>query len=336
MSKKLLIPFLVLLFFVFILFLRKQNELYRLHQSMRQGKLTERQGMIDSIDFFFKKNYIILKLVDTCFSKAIFLSKPNSYYYFIFDTGSPTYFSKSLIAKLGLEQISNFTIQDDRGAKRNLPFYIANITLQNSDFQDIVVGEMSQNITLDSILISGIIGANLMQHSAWQIDYQQQKIYFANKVEAFSMPIENYPIPFIRNIFRIPCIYLMLNQFPRRPVALLSTGSPQAISLNYIFKSLHRSMKYLGGEVDTVLVNVAHQENILPPIYEFANTNDTLIVGKARELAINDLTANGVPTVFHSTLQNRLGNEFLKSYILTIDWQNRKLWLGKKKSEMSP
>jgi hypothetical protein len=330
MSKRLLIPCLVLLFFVFILFLRNQNELYRLHQAMRQGKVTHHQDMVDSIVFFFKNNHIVLKLHDRCFSNNTSLPTPNTYYHFIFDTGSPTYFSKNLISTLDLEAKGNFTIQDDRGTKKNLPFYTANITLQNSDFQDIVVGELPTHIALDSANIDGVIGANLMQHCIWQIDYSLQRIYFARRIEALTMPQENYPISFVRNVFRTPCIYLMLNQFPRRPMALLSTGSPQAISLNYIFKSLHRSMKYLGGEVDTVVVNTANQKNILPSIYEFANTYDTLIVSKARELAINDLTANGVPTVFQSTLQNRLGNEFLKSYILTIDWQNRKLWLGKK------
>lgn len=329
MSKRLLIPCLILSFFVFILFLRNQNELYRLHQSMRQGKVTHRQGIIDSIDFFFERNHIILKLNDACFSGGTPFPNPNTYY-FIFDTGSPTYFSKSLIAKLGLEKKINFTIQDDRGAKKNLPFYTAKVKLQSSNFQDIVIGELPKQIALDSINIDGVIGANLMQHCAWQIDYSQERIYFANRIEALTLPKENYPIPFVRNIFRTPCIYLTINQFPRRPMALLSTGSPQAISLNAIFKSLHRSMKYLGREVDTVVVVTANQKSILPSIYEFASVKDTIVVGKARELAINTLAVYSVPTIFQSTLQNRLGNEFLKSYILTIDWQNRKLWLGKK------
>ncbi len=333
MSKKLLIPCLVLLFFVLILFLRNQNGLYRLHQAMRQGKVAQRQGIVDSIDFFLKKNYIVLKLPNTCFSDKLLPSNQPSCYHFIFDTGSPTYFSKNLINKLRLEPKSNFTIQDDRGTKRNLDFYLASIKLQNSDFQEVIIGELPKALTLDSINIDGVIGANLMQHCVWQIDYTKHRIYFAKGVETLVMPKENYPVSFIRNIFRTPCIYLMLNQFPRRPTALLSTGSPEAISLNYIFKSLHRSMKYLGREVDTV---VAHQKMALTPIYEFTDVSDTLVVGKARELVINDFTAHGVPTVFQSTLQNRLGNEFLKFYILTIDWQNRKLWLGKKKSEMSP
>ncbi len=333
MSKKLLIPCLVLLFFVLILFLRNKNELYRLYQAMRQGRVTQRQGTVDSIDFFLKKNYIVLKLPDTCFSDKPLLPNQPFYYHFIFDTGSPTYFSKNLINKLKLEPKSNFTIQDDRGTKRNLDFYLTSIKLQNSDFQEVIIGELPKSLTLDSINIDGVMGANLMQHCAWQIDYTKHRIYFAKEIEVLAMPKENYAVSFIRNIFRTPCIYLMLNQFPRRPTALLSTGSPEAISLNYIFKSLHRSMKYLGREVDTVVV---HQKMASSSIYEFTDVSDTLVIGKARELVINDLTAHGIPTVFQSTLQNRLGNEFLKSYILTIDWQNRKLWLGKKKSEMSP
>jgi hypothetical protein len=332
-KKKLLIPCSILLFFILIISLRNRNELYRLHQVMRQGRVSQKQNRVDSIDFFFEKNYIVLKLPDTCFSNKALPSNQPFYYHFIFDTGSPTYFSKNLISKLRLEPKSSFTIQDDRGTKRNLNFYLASIKLQNSDFQEIAIGELPKSLTLDSINIDGVIGANLMQHCAWQIDYTKYRIYFAKGIEALVIPKENYAVPFIRNIFRTPCIYVMLNQFPRRPTALLSTGSPEAISLNYIFKSLHRSMKYLGREVDTV---VAHQKTASSPIYEFTNVSDTLVIGKARELVINDFTAHGIPTVFQSTLQNRLGNEFLKSYILTIDWQNRKLWLGKKKSEMSP
>lgn len=286
-KKTYLLPLLIFCGLLLFLLIRYQNVTYRLHSLMKSGKLVSHQDFVDSLDFSFENNLMfvnIKKWNDTDSQMA---------YRFLFDTGSPTYFSKKLTEKF--EDKEKFGIQDEHGEKKEIAFFFTDFKIQNTVFEHIGVGEME----MKSPKIDGIIGANLMQHCVWQIDYPKRKVYFANRLEMLPKQANPHQISFIRNIFRIPCIYLTINRFPRKPMALISSSYPAAIVLDGQFSNLKKSMLFSDNEADTLAL-----------------------------LALGDLTIEGVSTTFGQEQLCYLGSVFLKDYILTFDWTNRKIYIS--------
>lgn len=286
-KKKYLLLFPIFSVLVFLFFLRYQNPAYRLHSFMKSGKIADNQNFIDSLDFSFENNLTFVNI------KKWNDTDTQTVYRFLFDTGSPTYFSKKLTKNLALSE--KFEIQDANGQKKEIPFFFTDFKIQNTVFEHIGAGELD----MKSPKIDGIIGANLMQHCVWQIDYPKRKIYFSNRLEMLPKQAKTHQISFIRNIFRIPSIYLTINRFPRRPMALVSSSYPAAIVLDEQFSNLRNSMLFSDNEADTFST-----------------------------LALGDLTIKEVSTTFSQQGQCYLGSVFFKNYVLTIDWGNRKIYLS--------
>ncbi len=304
--KKHIFRILLFLCFAFALVLRSQNADYKLHRLMKKGKIfvnpTTEKGtdFIDSINFSFEDHLILLKIpVKTTDSSPDSLT-------LLVDTGSPTYLSPRLMQNLPF--VGDFQMTDAKGNKKDVTFFLTNLKIQNTVFQEIAVGEL-EGSEVSAKEIDGVIGANLMQHCLWQIDYARKKIYFSNQLSLLPTQPQTYPISFIKNIFSVPCVQLTINQFPQRPTFWVSTGNPYAISLNQYFTGLRYSAGFV-DEPDTLKVG----QDII-----FATTTQHLEVGGRSVYA--------VPTLFSNAPNTRLGNEFLKNYVLTIDWANRKLYL---------
>jgi len=288
-DKKIYLPLLfAFATIIFLFFLRNQNHSYRLHALMKKGMLNE-QAFIDSLDFYLENGAVVVNIKEWASTNA---AAPKSYR-FIIETSGATYFSKKLLAKLAA--VEKLIVEDDKGQKKEIPFFLTDAKIQNSIFENIAVGELSN----PPPTIDGVIGANLMQHCLWQIDYPKRKIYFSNQLAMLPKQAKVYPISFIRNIFRTPCIYLIINDFPRRPMAQVSTSKPVTILLDKQFSDLRAAMLFPKDSV-----------------------------GTANKLALGDLLIKNAHTAFSSQQQCYLGSEFFKNYILTIDWGNRKMYVS--------
>lgn len=295
-------PLLLLFFLAIVIFLRNQDANYQLYQLMKKGKTSSSQGFKDSIDFIFENNLIFINL-----------KIKNIDCFFLFDTSSPTCISNALIQKLALKKQATVMTKDEKENWQEYDFFFTNIKIQNIDFKEIAVKKMPTSLpVLPSQIprLDGIIGANLLQHCIWQIDYPKQKIYFADRLDLLPRPKYSFPVSFTRNVLRTPRIYLTINNFPKRPTALVSTGNTESIILNQYFSDIRFAMLFSTQTLESKIIT----------------KNDTLWSGYANTLAVTDLKANHVKTVFSNQKQCFLGNEFLKNYILTIDWKNRKMY----------
>jgi hypothetical protein len=306
-QRKYIVPIFTLVSLLSFIFIRKQNDTYQLHEIMKEGQMLSTKSFVDSLSFSFDNNLIILDIP----SHNLGIKESNKIYHFLVDTGSPCFFSEELIKALGLERkwILPLGIDDDEEGREKTDLFTAQIKLQNLVFQFITIGKLSKN--KEKLLskqtkthIHGIIGANLMQHCLWQIDYVQKKIYLSNQLDFLPKTKKKYSTTFIRDICRRPCIYLTINHFPRKPMAILSTGNPHSIVLNQTFKSLRKAMLY--------------------------SKIDTKEIENARSLIIGDLQVQDVPTFFEGKLKNYLGNGFGGQYTITIDWKSKRIWFGEK------
>lgn len=289
MNKKYLhLPILLALGLVFLLFfIRNQQPSYRLHALMKKGKVNKQQ-FIDSIDFVMENGAIIIEVGQ---KKNNGTSVPKKYR-FVLETGSPTYFSKELLADS--EVVEKLEVQDSSGQKAEVSFYSTRLTIQNIAFEGIGAGE--RRILPPNV--DGVIGANLMQHCVWQIDYPKRKIYFASHQDFLPKQSQMHQISFIRNIYRVPCIYLTINNFPRRPMAWVSTSKKTTVLLDQQFSNLRNAMAFQQGSAT------------------------------AERLAIGTLEVQKIPIVFGLGQQCYVGSAFLKDYVITFDWRNRKMYIG--------
>jgi hypothetical protein len=311
--KKILTTGLFLFLFLFVMLtLRNYSPDYQLYKLIKKGEIAhyatkQNTDFVDSIDFMLKNDLVLLKIPIQSTNQ-----KQDSFT-FVFDTGSPTYFSTNLLQRLEAMFEGNFQIGDEKGNKKEMAFFLTNFKIQSIVFQEIAVGKLSENEFFINPLtkmgkIDGVIGANLMQHCAWQIDYLRKKIYFARQINLLPKQPATSPIPFIKNIFSVPCTQLMVNNFPQRPTFLVSTGNASAILLNHYFTQLRYSAGF-GGKMDSLFVG-----------------SDTLFSSVTRQLQIGNRHIDSIPTLFSTVQNSRLGNAFLKNYVLTIDWQHRKLY----------
>lgn len=269
---------------IFLFSLRNQSPSYRLHSLMKKGAV-DKQQFIDSIEFVMENGAIVVEIKH---EKANFAKN----YRFIFETGSPTYFSKELLLEAAL--VEKLEVQNNNGQSKAVSFFLTHLQIRDINFGSVGVGELQ---TLPPN-IDGIIGANLMQHCLWQIDYPKRKIYFASHQDFLPKQPKMHQVSFIRNIYRIPCIYLTINNFPRRPMAWVSTSKKTTVLLDQQFSNLR---------------------------YAMAFPQDS---ATAERLAIGTLEVQKIPTTFSLGQQCYLGSEFLKNYVLTFDWSSRKMYIG--------
>ena len=290
-TPKLLMPLVMCLFIILTILFRNQDANYQLHKLMKKGQIEQVNDFQDSIGFIFEGNLIFVQLY---IKKVAYL--------FLFDTGSPTSFSKNLIQKLNLRKEATLCLNNDKEERTEISLFSESLRINHTVFGEVMVQELAEDLQKNyKIPIDGIIGSNLMQHCIWQIDYKKQKIYLSNRLELLPTLPKRYFTSFTRNTERSPRIYLTINHFPKRPIALVSTGDTNGITLSQSFSSIRSMM-------------------LFPPLQEDSHFS------YANLLMIGDLKANHIKTNFSNSKQCILGNDFLKHYLVTLDWRKRKIY----------
>lgn len=171
------------------------------------------------------QNNFIFKLAETISNDPSFISNPNKQndftyipfdynnrliklniginsdqnnHVFILDSGAPTFISDSLAEVYDLTYLNSETVFDVNGNTQRMDFYnIKSIEIGEKQFKGIETAsneQVSNMPILKGHQYAGLLGANAMKNSIWQINYNCHEILLSDKSENFSLPDSTYSV----------------------------------------------------------------------------------------------------------------------------------------------
>ena len=241
-------------------------------------------------------------------------------YRFLFDTGAPFSISEELQENTNFKTVSKGNIVDsDYNRKKVKWVQVNSINVGNVSFknQTAFVGDFDANPIMNCLEIDGIIGSNLIRQYNWTIDQEKYALSLSSKT-GIDTREESLVLPFKTdnqyNIF----VDINIGKSSFKNV-LVDYGSNGSIALsNEIFALLQ-------------------EKNIVNKTFIEKGINQSGIIGKPVELnrkiaysdsvRINNLSIENVMLRTGKTVS--LGNDFLSRFKVTIDWNNKNLYLLK-------
>ena len=175
-----------------------------------------------------------------------------------------------------------------------------------------------------SMLEDGVIGANLMRHCLWQIDFERKKITLADRIEAFEGLENAVRIPFKPEPLQYsPNVDVILDEGEKASLQF-DTGATGFLSL------LTPSLKSLVESGKAIAWTARLDRFIKEPGTSGIETHYFV---RTPSLRLGSGVFENLPVAVlnpsQSKLMNRgnLGLEFMKSFIVTFDWISDTIFL---------
>jgi len=252
---------------------------------------------------------------------------------FILDTYAPCLTGESLIESIPLDTL-DLTKQMGKQLEKTLmkplfPMY-RSISLGNVIFKDI--GAMAMRQDEDNpfihVLEDGLIGANLLKFCIWQFNFQEKIIVITDRLESLNHVDNAVQIPFMPiSIQQSPNVQVTLNdedvievQFDTGSRGFLSLSCPSLLDLVESGECV---------EIHRRSVGAIHESDKTVEIYHYV---------KLRRLKIGEETFEDLPVGVYTTQDENekaagnIGIEFMKYFIVTIDWPQKQIYLGRIKN----
>ncbi len=200
------------------------------------------------------------------------------------------------------------------------------ISIGNVVFEDIgsmVMKETRDNPLLD-VLEDGLIGANLMKSCIWQVDFRHNKIIITDRIDKFDYLKDSIQFPFKPMPLQgSPDVRVVLNGKDTVDVQFDTGGSGFLSFLSPALKS----------EVESGRAVAWHAKLAIPVNREESTGIETHYFVKLKTLEIGSTTFKDIPiAVYNPSNENlmntgSIGIEFLKNFIVTLDWLENKIYL---------
>jgi len=283
-------------------------------------------GTVQNIDF---KAEIPFTYIDERISVKSKIDDSDKEYTFILDTYSPCMVREGLIKSIPLDTL-DLTKQMGKQLEGSMmkplfPLY-RTISLGEVVFKDIgamVMREDEDNSFLQ-VLEDGLIGANLLKCCIWQIDFHEMKIVITDKIDKLDHLMNAIQVPFKPvSVQQSPNIQVTLNdedsinvQFDTGSKGFLTFSSASLLSL-----------------VDSGEAVAIHRRSI-SPIKKPETDIETYHLARLKTLKIGEKSFHDLPVGIYrtedekETTRGNIGIEFMKYFIVTIDWPENQLYLA--------
>ncbi len=282
-------------------------------------------GIVHSTDF---KADISFTYIDERICVKSKINDSEKEYAFIIDTYSPCMVRESLIEIIPLDTL-DLTEQMGKQLEGSMmkPLFpkFDTISLGEVVFKDIgsmVMREDEDNPFLQ-VLEDGLIGANLLKCCIWQFNFQEMKIVMTDKIDKLDHTINAIQIPFKPvSIQKSPNIQITLNDEERLDVQF-DTGSKGFLT----FSSASLLSLVDSGEAVTL-----HRRSI-SPVKKPDTDIETYHLAQLKTLKIGESEFHDLPVGVYraqdgkETAQGNIGIEFMKYFIVTIDWPKNQIYL---------
>ena len=156
-------------------------------------------------------------------------------YDFLFDTGAPNVVSLELAEKLQLKSAGKTFTRGSQGERHKIDYSnIDNLQIGGLNYQNTTAAimDLTKAVAIECMDIDGILGANVMRNSIWQIDYQKQLMTITNSTDSLTFTNSLDTIPFTPKHTGTPKIKVQIGDIIQSGVTL-DTGSGGHIDLNY-------------------------------------------------------------------------------------------------------
>lgn len=239
---------------------------------------------------------------------------------FILDTGASTMLDESFAKDLTYKILGKRKNIDTQGKKKLLKTAVfANLSVGGIDFQNIVASVSDLAIvnilkTKNCMEVSGLLGANVMNKGVWHIDYRNQKITISDSRDSIPLQDNKHVIGFTSSGSGTPLVRLSSNG-KYLGEARLDTGNSGDFEISKSSASpllpLKKSIKRYGFTSGVFGMYIDTTYTTLLPKLTFGQNFET----KNTSVAISS-RLTGAPLI---------GYEFLKHYIVTIDWKYQEI-----------
>ena len=238
-------------------------------------------------------------------------------YNFLFDTGFDfTAIDLSLADKIEYEEILKYKVSGSSFKKHKIQFIaLEKVSLSGIDFKEIGasfddLSFINKDYACAERRVDGVIGANLLRHANWQIDYEKRVIRFSDKTSNFN---------FSENVIKIP-----MNS--------KGWGSP---SVKLIINGVEKSFKVDTGSSGSITTGIEFKKELSKNPKKVACTS--VLRGKAQlyenyfasveQMRAGDLMLNDQMISLEKGVSSLLGNQLFEHFMVTVDWVNNQLLL---------
>jgi len=283
-------------------------------------------GTIQNTDFRVE---IPFTYVDERISVKSRINDSDKEYTFILDTYAPCMVRESLIQSIPLDTL-DLTEQMGKQLEGTMmkplfPKY-RTISLGEVVFKDIgsMVMREDEDNPFVQVLENGLIGANLLKCCIWQFNFQEMKIVITDKIDKLDHLIDAIRVPFKPiSVQQSPNIQVTLNDEDRIEVQF-DTGNKGFLTLS------SASLLALVDSGDAVAL---HRRSI-SPVKKPDTDIETYHLAKLKSLKIGEKTFNDLPVGVYriqdekNATRGNIGIEFMKHFIVTIDWPENQIYLA--------
>lgn len=242
-------------------------------------------------------------------------------YRFLFDTGAITSIGEKIINEIKLEPVDRMEVFDAEGRPDSLYVYsLPEIFLGEVSFNDIPTLQMKEGVLNRCLAYDGVIGSNLLRNSVVRFSYSDKTIEIADNPKSFDLN-QKYAQKMIVSSFQSsPYIKTILRDRRKANVELLfDTGMSGLYDL---------SLRHFHLFCDNKVFSDIIQEGKGRLGYTFYGVAPDTVLYRLRipRLEIGKLKYENVQinTTVHDN--SRIGIEWLKYGVATLDYKNKKFY----------
>jgi hypothetical protein len=243
-------------------------------------------------------------------------------------TEMPTALLPAVARELGCQPAATFPLADDQGQPVARHYaLLPDLWLGRTAFVGTGTALLHDSVAqwLGHYRADGVLGANLMQHAVWLLDFEAQHLLVAPSEQPFAGVLAGaHAVPFIRDVWRSPKFQVGINQFPRRPFVRLSTGLAGGLKLSHDWYDDRPSMFF--AEDFPATITDRNVSGLL--LRSRLGQPDTTFWAETKQLEINRWFVTNAPTQLRRDQACRLGLGVLRRYRVVINWQRRVLYLA--------
>jgi hypothetical protein len=268
-----------------------------------QSEQMARSSFVEEIPFTFVKGEVIVEVeIDGKKEK------------FMFDTGASTYIDAKLAKRLTYKKMGKVRTKDVNG-KWKYPTLVRldKITVSNTPFTKILaeINNFDNFNKASGLDLAGILGSNMMNKGVWRIDYGKSTLTFSDTRDSLAVLPNSQKIEFTMVGRGTPVIRIAIdNEFFGK--AYLDTGNKGGFDFPMSKLPPNMPFKVQNRKVFAM----------------FSSRTDTTKIVTVKNVTLGDdfSLPNAEFTFSKGLILSLIGNEFLKNYIVTIDWRYNELF----------
>lgn len=281
-------------------------------KTVTQGNVIQ-QNYLEEIPFKFIDNQIIIEVEIN-----------NKLYPFVFDTGNDlTSIDLTLLEQIDYNsnKVTNEITDASKKTRVNEYVSIENLKIGDVEFENI--GAQTSDFSHFKQINAcnhyvGLIGSNLMRKAKWQIDYQNKTLKITDNIKELSIHKDATSFKTNSGNYGSADIKILLNGIEDNYT--FDTGASSFISANKILFDKVNSKKQIQYTTRTGINSfTAH-----------GFTTGTNYKSLIDNIKLKDIELTNQIVNFEKDKSNILGNDFLKHYLVTLDWKEEFFYLEKR------